>query len=89
MDNQVRLTREMPLTGAQIRGARALLGLTAMQLAAEAQLGVNTIRRAEAVDGPTSLTAANGVQLKEAFRRLGALFIPADEEGGPGVRLAK
>jgi transcriptional regulator with XRE-family HTH domain len=45
-------------TGSQLRAARAAAGLSAPELAAATGLGVNTIRRAEAVDGAVPLTKA-------------------------------
>jgi hypothetical protein len=76
------------LRGAQIRAARALLKWSAAELARACALGVNTVRRAELADGPTSLTAANELALRRAFEAAGVEFI--DENGSaPGVRLRK
>jgi ribosome-binding protein aMBF1 (putative translation factor) len=75
-----------PLSGAQIRAARALLRWSAVDLAREASLGVNTIRRAEVADLETSLTAANELAIRRAFEAAGVEFI---DNGGPGVRLRK
>jgi hypothetical protein len=50
-------------------------------------VGVATIRRAELVDGKTSMTAANDLAIRQALERAGIVFI--DENGeGSGVRLA-
>jgi hypothetical protein len=76
------------LTSAQIRAARALLRWSALDLAQEAALGVNTIRRAEAAELGTSLTAANEFAIRQAFEAAGVVFIDENEDG-PGVRLRK
>lgn len=73
------------LTGRQLRAARALLGITAEQLASLAQLGVATIRRAEADDGMVNMTASNAHRVVEALEAQGVEFIPRDAKG-EGVR---
>jgi hypothetical protein len=55
-------------------------------LAREAPLGVNTIRRAEVADLGTSLTVANELAIRRAFEAAGVEFTNGDQ---PGVRLAK
>jgi hypothetical protein len=59
---------------------------SALELAQKSALGVNTIRRAEALDGETSLTTANDLAIRRAFEDAGIEFI-AENGGGPGVRL--
>ena len=76
------------LSSAQIRAARALLRWSAVDLARESALGVNTIRRAEVADDGTSLTAANELALRRALEAAGVEFID-ENGGGPGVRLRK
>jgi hypothetical protein len=76
------------LSGAQIRAARALLKWSAVDLARQSSLGVNTIRRAEISDSETSLTAANELAILRAFQAAGVEFID-ENGGGPGVRLRK
>lgn len=76
--------RKLPSRG-QLKAARAALDLTVKDLAAEALLGVSTIRRAED-DGAHVLTAANAQRLLDTFARLGVLFLDADENG-PGLRV--
>lgn len=53
-----------------------------------ASLGVNTIRRAEMMDGVTALTAANELAIRRVFEAAGVEFIE-ENGGGPGVRLRK
>jgi hypothetical protein len=75
-----------PLTSAQIRAARALLRWSAETLARESSIGVTTIRRAELIDGKTSMTVANDLAVRRALELAGVEFID-ENGGGPGVRL--
>jgi hypothetical protein len=75
------------LSSAQIRAARALLRWSAVDLARESSLGVNTIRRAEVADEGTSLTVANELAIRRALEAAGVEFI--ENGGGPGVRLRR
>jgi transcriptional regulator with XRE-family HTH domain len=76
------------LFGAQIRAARALLRWSAEDLAEASTVGANTVRRAEAGDGLTSMTAANQRAIRQALENAGVQFID-ENGGGPGVRLRK
>jgi len=76
------------LSAAQIRAARALLRWSAADLAREASLGANTIRRAEVAEERTSLTAANELAIRRALEDAGVEFID-ENGGGAGVRLRK
>ena len=75
------------LTGAQLRAARALVRLSAEDLAARSGVGVATIWRAEALDGPVKMISANRAAVASALEDAGVVFIAANG-GGPGVRLA-
>ena len=77
-----------PLTSAQIRAARALLRWSAEDLARQSTLGVTTIRRAELVEGETSMTTANDSAVRRTLEAAGVEFID-ENGGGPGVRLKK
>jgi hypothetical protein len=55
---------------------------------AESTLGVTTIRRAELVEGQTSMTAANDLAVRRTLEAAGVEFID-ENGGGPGVRLRK
>jgi len=77
-----------PLTSAQIRAARALLRWSAEDLARESTLGVTTIRRAELVEGETSMTTANDSTVRRTLEAAGVEFID-ENGGGSGVRLKK
>ena len=78
----------LPLVSAQIRAARALLRWSAEDLARASAIGVTTIRRAELVDGVTSMTTANDLAIRRALELAGVEFLD-DDGGGPGVRLRK
>jgi transcriptional regulator with XRE-family HTH domain len=78
-------TRDLPkITGAQIRAARALLRWSAEDLAEQSKLGVATIRRSEAVDGPLPITVANAETIKRTLEAAGVEFTNGD---APGVRM--
>ncbi|WP_082478481.1 helix-turn-helix transcriptional regulator [Rhizobium sp. Leaf386] len=76
------------ITGAQIRAARALLRWSADELAKFADIGLSTIRRAEAEDGVPSLTSANLKLIRLALEAAGIEFIP-ENGSGVGVRFKK
>ena len=76
------------LGGAQLRGARAMLGWSAGQLAAASKVSLATIQRAERRDGPVGMTAANIELIRRTLEAAGVEFIP-ENGGGAGVRLRK
>jgi len=81
-------SERFPITGAQLRAARALLRWSAEQLAERTRIGIATIRRAENVDGPIGMTAANESSIRAALESAGVEFIE-ENGGGPGVRLKR
>jgi transcriptional regulator with XRE-family HTH domain len=76
------------ITSAQIRAARALIRWTAEDLARKADLGVATIRRAEATDGPLQMTVSNLAAVRRTLESAGIDFI-FEDDGGLGVRLRR
>jgi transcriptional regulator with XRE-family HTH domain len=74
------------ISGPQIRAARALLRWSAEDLAKRTKLGIMTIRRAEAVDGPVPITAANADAIVRTLEAAGVEFIDGK---APGVRLKR
>jgi hypothetical protein len=74
------------ITSGHMRAARALLRWTAQDLADHTHLGVATIRRAEAVDGPVPLTVANAETIVRTLEAAGIELLNGD---APGVRLRK
>lgn len=75
-----------PITGGQVRAARAFLRWSAEDLAGKARIGVATVRRAEAQDGAMNTTQANVQAMRQALEAAGIEFIP-ENGGGAGVRL--
>ncbi|GLK68111.1 helix-turn-helix domain-containing protein [Hansschlegelia plantiphila] len=74
------------ITPQQIRGARAMLGLTQAALAAAAGLSttaLNNIERGTADPKASTLTA-----IRKALETAGVIFVAENGEG-PGVRLKK
>ena len=78
----------MPMiTSAQIRAARALLGLSQSELATLADVGVATVQRVEKATQQIGGSAQTVAKLEKALAERGVYFIDADEELGIGVRL--
>jgi len=71
---------------AQIRAARALLGIGQRELSRIAEIAVSTVKRIELADDVTG-SARTLWKLQTALEKAGVEFIPADEHKGPGVRL--
>lgn len=69
----------------QVRAARALLDWSQKELAERAGVAVTTVRDME--EGKRADTTAAG-EVLEALREEGIEFVPGNERGGPGVRLA-
>ena len=77
LDSVVKLDSPIMITGAQIRLARGYLRGTAAQLAAEAGVGLSTVRRMEANDGFPSARGSNIESVHAALVREGFVFPPA------------
>lgn len=75
------------INSAQIRAARAMLKITAQELADTSGVGVATIRRAESDEGGTP-TKVVSQAIRSALEAAGVEFIP-ENGGGAGVRLRK
>lgn len=74
------------INSAQIRAARAMLRITAQELADAAGVGVATVRRAESDEGaPTKVI---NQAIRGALEAAGVEFI-AENGGGAGVRLRR
>jgi predicted transcriptional regulator len=74
------------LSSAQIRAARALIGLSTKELAELSGVGWATIRRFEQTDGVPPSRAGTLKRLKECLEEVGVEFL-GDPETSPGVQL--
>ncbi|AYG65790.1 MULTISPECIES: helix-turn-helix domain-containing protein [unclassified Rhizobium] len=74
------------ITSAQLRGARAMLGLTLETLASESKLPASTIEALETGVGSTDIKALAAV--RSVLENHGVLFLAggSDGTGGPGIR---
>jgi len=80
------------ITAAQLRAARALLGMDQRALAHAARLSVPTIQRMEASDGVIRGNVDSLMKLIAALEAIGIVLIGEDAasgEGGRGVRLKR
>jgi transcriptional regulator with XRE-family HTH domain len=78
------------ITGAQMRAARALLGIDQRQLAQRSGLSLPTIQRMESSDGVVRGNVDSLMKLVEALGVAGIELIgegAASHNGGRGVRL--
>jgi len=78
------------ITGAQMRAARALLGIDQRQLAQRSGLSLPTIQRMESSDGVVRGNVDSLMKLVEALGTAGIELIgegAASHNGGRGVRL--
>lgn len=78
------------ITAAQMRAARALLGIDQRQLAELSGVSLPTIQRMEASDGNVRGVVDTLTKVVEAFNRAGIELIGDNmisREGGRGVRL--
>jgi transcriptional regulator with XRE-family HTH domain len=78
------------ITSAQLRAARALLGIDQRRLAELSRLSVPTIQRMEASDGVIRGNVDSLMKLVSALDEAGIALIAegaASENGGRGVRL--
>jgi hypothetical protein len=75
------------ITGLQIRAARAIVRWSVEELAKAANVGVMTVRRAEAVDGESSMLPNNAAAVRAALESAGIIF--TENGDGPGVKLRK
>ena len=75
-----------PLTGPQIKAARALVNWSAEDLSRQSSVSLRTIRRAEVAGWQTAMTTANELAVRRALELAGVEFTNGDQ---PGVRLTK
>jgi transcriptional regulator with XRE-family HTH domain len=77
-------TKEDIVIPAQIRAARALLEWSQEELAAEAGVGLSTVRDVESQR--RALDTAAAVEICRALQNAGVIFVPGAATAGPGVR---
>ena len=77
------------ITGRQIAAARALAGMSQVELARESQLSLFTIRRMERSEGPPQEAIYNVIAVRIALETRGIVFLPATEKLGIGIALTK
>lgn len=73
---------------AQIKAARALLGLGQVELSKLAGVGLRTVKRIELAE-EISGSAQTLWKIQTALEEAGVEFIPEDDTKGPGVRLKR
>lgn len=73
------------ITAGQVRMARAALKISVRNLAEAAGVADSTILRFET--GRGTILATNLSRIQKTLEEGGVIFIPADPNGGPGVRL--
>ena len=74
------------ITRLQVRLARIALGWGVRDLARAAGVSPNTVTRYENGADARVETLAH---IQEVLEQRGIIFVPADSEGGPGVRLSE
>ena len=76
------------ISGAQIRAARALLGMSAAELAERSQVGWATIQRFEGVEGIPQSRSGTLLKIKETLERAEIMFV-GEPDTSPGVQLRR
>jgi transcriptional regulator with XRE-family HTH domain len=84
----IAMTHERPITPAQLRAGRALLGLSQAELAGRACLALMTIKQAEA-EAEAHASEAARAAIQVALEDQGVIFLAAGGGEGPGVRLRR
>jgi transcriptional regulator with XRE-family HTH domain len=70
--------RNITITGAQLRAARAMLKWKGEDLAEKSGVSLATIRRNEPLDGPLRMTGPNMSAIRAALEAAGVEFIAED-----------
>jgi transcriptional regulator with XRE-family HTH domain len=84
VNHKAQAGQKFMITPSQVRMARAAVGWGVRELAEKAGVAVNTVSRFENNFGAMVDTLA---RIQDALEKAGVVFIPADQTGGPGVRL--
>jgi hypothetical protein len=75
-----------PITSAQLRAARAVLGISVAYVSEQTTIGTATLKRYEAANGVPSARKGHLATLKVFYESAGIEFIGTPEDG-PGIRL--
>ena len=76
------------ISGAQIRAARALLGISATELAERADVDWSTVQRFEGTEGVPKSRSGTLQRIKDTLENAGITFV-GDPVASPGVRLRR
>ena len=76
------------ISGAQIRAARALLGMSATELAERAGVGWATIQRFESAEGLPQGRSGTIQRIKDTLENAGVTFV-GHQVTSPGVQLRR
>ncbi len=76
------------ISGSQIRAARALLGISATELAERARVDWSTVQRFESADGISKSRSGTLQRIKNTLEVAGITFV-GDPETSPGVQLQR
>ena len=74
------------ITGSQIRAARAALRISAVELAAKAGVGEQTIKRFESVEGIPPSRSSTLIEVQKTLEAAGIEFIGTPDDR-PGIRI--
>ena len=76
------------ISGAQIRAARALLGISATELAERADVDWSTVQRFEGTEGVPKSRSGTLQRIRDTLEEAGVTFL-GDPIMSPGVRLRR
>lgn len=79
----------MSITSEQIRAGRAIFRWKLIDLAEHSGVSVSTLQRMEEENGAENTLAKNVNAVQRALEEAGIEFIPANSDGGVGIRLRK
>ena len=86
--NYITYASQSMISGAQIRAARALLGMSASELAKRAGVGWATVQRFESAEGVPDSRSGTLQSIKETLENAGVIFL-GDPATSPGVQLQR
>lgn len=81
------MSTKTQITGRQIAAARALAGVSQIDIAAAAKISVAVLRRLEASGSVTFPGEEDVAAVRAALEKFGVIFLFEEEGSGAGVRL--